>query len=154
MRLSYIAAVALVAAACSDPSGPTALTRGDVAARYATALPSTAGATGTGSLVFTTTEDGVTTDHAAQGADIQLTLAADGSASGHLFVPDVPTGNGTTEDFEADLAGSWALENGIVTLSHDADTFLRNMPLTVRGDRLEGDRTFGGVRVRISLLRQ
>ena len=39
-------------------------------------------------------------------------------------------------------------------LSHGADTFLRDMPLTVNDNRLEGERTFGNVRVRVVLARR
>ena len=149
-----LAATAVLAAACSDSGGPGPLTPDSVAARYATSLPA-AGASGDlGTLVLTTTEGSVSTDHVARGANIQLTLAANGTTSGTMHLPDVPDEDGGVVDFDADLTGTWTLANGMVTLSHAADTFLRDMPLTVRDGRLEGDRSFGNVRVRVTLVRQ
>jgi hypothetical protein len=101
-----------------------------------------------GALSLTTMQDGRTIDWPAEGASVQLDLRADGTTTGRLFIP------GAEEDgidLDEDLAGSWTLSAGRVRLSHPADTFLRDMTFTFRDNRLEGDETFGGVRVRATL---
>ena len=139
--------------ACSDASAPDPISREQVSGSYVTTVP-TSGGSAFGSLTFSTTENGITVDQAARGAEIRLVLAADGTTSGSLVVPDVEIEEDQRETFVADLAGTWRVEGNVVRLSHDADTFLRDMPLTVKENRLEGDRTFGGVRVRVVLARQ
>jgi hypothetical protein len=137
--------------ACSDsPTEPGPLTVEAVAGVY--------GASGAfGAYTFTTVDGGMVTDWLEAGASILLRLNRDGTTEGELFVPGADE-NGS--DFEANLTGTWQLAGGAVTLTHDADTFLREMPLTVVGGRLEGDQTFGrttnssGTRVRLTLQRQ
>jgi hypothetical protein len=104
-----------------------------------------------GAYTFTTVDSGVVTDWMEAGASISLRLNTDGTTEGELFVPGADEDG---SDFEANLTGTWQLAGGAVTLEHDADTFLREMPLTVVGGRLEGDRTFDGTRVRLTLQRQ
>ncbi|HUQ84680.1 MAG TPA: hypothetical protein VM076_26250 [Gemmatimonadaceae bacterium] len=147
--------IALSILACSDANGPAdKLTREELSGSYVAKVPATGGAA-FGTLVLSTTQNGVTVDHVAQGAEIRLALASNGATSGSLHVPNVELGDSKEPvTFDANLAGTWSLDGNTITLSHDADTFLRDMPLTVKGDRLEGDRTFGGVRVRLSLVRQ
>jgi hypothetical protein len=131
--------------ACSEsPSEPVPLTVQDVAGVY--------GASGAfGAYTFTTVDGGVVTDRLEAGASISLRLNTDGTTEGELFVPGADEDG---SDFEANLTGTWQLAGGAVTLEHDADTFLRDMPLTVIGGRLEGDETFDGARVRLTLQRQ
>jgi hypothetical protein len=131
--------------ACSDsPTEPVPLTIEAVAGVY--------GASGAfGAYTFTTVDSGVVTDWLDAGASIALRLNIDGTSEGELFVPGADEDG---SDFEADLTGTWRLEDNAVTLEHDADTFLREMPLTVVVGRLEGDRTFDGTRVRLTLQRQ
>jgi hypothetical protein len=146
--------IALSILACSDANGPEGLTKEELSGSYVATVPVSGGAA-FGTLVLTTTQNGVSVDYAAQGAEIRLALAIDGTTSGSLHIPNVQLDD--SEDpvtFDANLAGTWSLVGNTVTLSHGADTFLRDMPLTVKGNRLEGDRTFGDVRVRLSLVRQ
>mgnify|MGYP006173008693 CR=1 FL=1 len=86
----------------------------------------------------------------ADGATIELVLAENGTTTGRLFIP---AGVAGVPDFDENLAGTWAVVDGRVVLSHAADTFLRDMPLELEGDRLVGDQRFGGVRVRVVLQR-
>jgi len=130
-RLSILVAVAL-ATACSDSTAPT--------------MESVAG-TYTAST-FTALEAGTTTDILAAGGSITLTLAIPGTTTGRVFVPG---GGENGEDFDEDLSGTWTLQDSTVTLDHAADTFLRDMPLTVRGLQLSGQETFGGVTVTVVL---
>lgn len=144
-----ITCVALLAA-CQDggPTPPATPTMQSVAGSYA-ALEGEAGSNSYGAISFTTTLDGKTTDWLAQGAVIQISLALDGSTTGHILVPGV---YGDGSDFDEDLAGSWSLDGSTATLSHSADTFLRDMPFTVEDDQIIGDRAFGDdARIRVVL---
>jgi hypothetical protein len=125
----------LAAVACDDdPVGVTPPTEEEVAGTYAAS-----DALG----VFTTEVDEETTDHLAEGATITVVLAADGTASGSIFVPDWDEG-----DLEADLDGTWTLDGFTVTLEIDAGTFLDELELTwaegglSASGTLEGDVTF------------
>ncbi len=106
-----------------------------------------------GAITFTTsTADGDDeTDWLAQGASIVLELADDGTTGGRLFVPGGDEDGG---DMDEDLTGTWSVEDGVVTLAHDADTFLRDMPFASDGDRLEGEETFGDMTIRVVLIRR
>lgn len=129
---------------CSDdgvsPDGPTVAS---VAGDYAAVEEF-------GAWEFTTTADGETIDRLAEGAYVEIALNPDGSTAGELFVPEADEDGA---DFQADLAGTWTLDAGTVTFSHEADTFLRDTPFTADGDRLSGEQTFDGVRVRLELAR-
>lgn len=124
-------------AACGsdDATGPDAA---DVAGSYdATTL--------TGSAL------GTSHDLLADGASIHLVLSEDGTSSGHLFVPATEF---TGEEVDADLAGTWTLDANTVTLTQSADSFLRDVPLTVDGAQLTGTQTIQGVTVHVVLDRQ
>jgi hypothetical protein len=147
---SFAAAFAVLA--CSDATSPNPISIEQVSGTYVTDVATSGAAFG--SLTFSTTENGAVVDQAVRGAKIELVLASDGTTRGSIFVPDVETEDDTREPFVADLTGTWRVAGNVVTLTHDADTFLRDMPLTVKGDRLEGDRTFGNVRVRVAMVRR
>lgn len=104
-----------------------------------------------GALTFTTTSNGAVVDWLDEGATLSLRLNADLTTEGHLFVPGADEDG---SDIDADLVGTWQLTNNIVTLAHAADTFLRDMALTANADRLAGDHTFSGTRIRLTLERQ
>ncbi len=130
---SFVALCGLmVVVACGDAQAPTVQ---DVAGTYE-------------ATTFTTEEAGTTTDRLAAGASITLTLGADGSTTGRLFVPG---GAEDGSDFDADLTGTWTLSESTVELAHDADTFMRDMPFAVDGSRLVGEATFSGVMIRVVL---
>lgn len=132
MRLWASVLAAVLVAACSDSTAPT---MASVAGSYA-------------ATTFTVTESGGTTNILAAGGSISLTLAAAGTTSGRLFVPGGAEGGG---DFDEDLTGTWSLQDSTVTLDHDADTFLRDMTFTVRGQQLVGQETFTDVTVAVVL---
>jgi hypothetical protein len=104
-----------------------------------------------GALSFTTTASGETIDWLAVGGSLEIDLAADGTTTGRVFVPG---GDEDGSDWEADLKGTWTLAGSTIRFSHKADTFVRDMPFTVRDGRLDGDQTFGGTRVRVVLARR
>lgn len=99
-------------------------------------------------VAFTASMNGTVIDHLAAGAELEITLAEDGTTTGLLFIPGADEGGG---DLQADLAGSWTLDGGIVTFDQVADTFVRDMPFEYRDGRLLGDATFSGVRVQVTL---
>lgn len=96
---------------------------------------------------FTTDSAGMTTDWLAHGAQLQITLAAHGVAQGLLIFPDTTGG----PILLADLAGTWTLTGDTVRLQNPVDTFVRNMPWIASENRLTGDYTFGGTRIRAVL---
>ncbi|MGD8699773.1 MAG: hypothetical protein PVJ43_10810 [Gemmatimonadales bacterium] len=115
----------------------------------AASTPDVAAAAGTyRATTFTMEEAGVVTDWLARGASIDLTLYADGTAAGRLFVPG---GGRAGSDFDEDLTGSWSLTGATLELDHAAETFLREMQLGVAGSRLTGAETFGSVTVGVVL---
>jgi hypothetical protein len=90
---------------------------------------------------------------------VDITLTADGATSGRLVIPDVPSddGDGRTFTLDASMAGTWTLDpdGRTVTLDQDADTFMRDIPLVVRGDgRLEGSLAGTDTKLRLVLVRR
>jgi hypothetical protein len=127
---SLLAVVALVA--CSDAFKPTTE---NVSGDYQ--LQS-----------FTTDSAGVHKDWVAAGAALELLLSPLGDVIGGLQIPL------DTTIFLANLAGTWQMSGKTVHFTQDADTFVRDMDWIADKDRLSGDETFGGVRVRVVLKRQ
>jgi hypothetical protein len=126
-----------LAGGCSDTTAP-APTVDQVAGSYV-------------ATEFLVTAGGTVTDQLAAGSELTVTLVADGSATGRLFVP------GGAEDgshFDADLAGSWTLSGRVVTINTTADTFVRNLAFRYDNGRLRADQTFAGTRVEILLVRR
>ena len=106
MKRLAVVAFTLAAVGCDNATEPT---MAEVVGTYE-------------AVEFTAAADGDTTDQLARGATLEITLADDGSTVGSLFVPGGAEDGG---DFQADLAGSWALDAGTVTFEQDADTFIR-----------------------------
>jgi hypothetical protein len=100
--------------------------------------------------LFTVTTASGTTNLLAGGATVDITLAADGSTAGRLFVPGGAEGGG---DLEADLSGTWTLNGRTVTFSQEADTFVRDAEFTAGVNSLETETTFNGEVVRLTLAR-
>jgi hypothetical protein len=97
---------------------------------------------------FTLTTSAGTTNLLTSGATVSVTLAADGSTTGHVFVPGGAEDGG---DFDADLAGTWALTGSTVTFNQTADTFIRDVAFTTTWNRLTGEGTFGDVTLHLVL---
>lgn len=140
--LAAVAALVVAVAACGDDgTGPDGIEQNDVVGSYE-------------ATTFETTEDGQTTDQLAEGAALTITLDADGTTTGNLFVPGGAEDGG---DLDASLAGTWSYDaaSNSVSFGQDADTFVRDMSLTaVRAGgnvRLEGEETFGGVTITVVL---
>lgn len=97
---------------------------------------------------FTLTDADGTLDLLALGAVVDVTLAANGTTSGTLFVPGGGEGG---EDFESDLTGTWALDGSTVTFAQTGDNLLPDVEFTASRDRLTGEATFGDDTVRLVL---
>ncbi len=99
---------------------------------------------------WTGIESGTTTDILAAGGVFDIVLTAQGTTTGRLFIPGSVTGEG---DFDSNLAGTWTQTGSVIEFHHAADTFVRDMAFTVQGFNLVGDRTFGDLRIRVTLTR-
>ncbi len=93
----------------------------------------------------------VSGDVLAAGGSLSITLNADGSTSGSVFVPAALNDG---QDFTASLAGTFTITDGSVTFTQDADTFVRDITWEVDGTRLRGAGTFSGVTITVVLTRQ
>jgi len=138
MALSAATILLSIVAACGSDK-PTGLDMGDVGGSYE-------------ATVLTVTQAGTAQDFIAAGATIQLVLDEDGTTSGHLFIPASDLSHG--EAVDADMAGSWTLDGTTVHITQSADTFIRDLPLTVDGNDLTGDATFDDVQVHLVMSRQ
>jgi hypothetical protein len=80
-------------------------------------------------------------------------LRGDGTTAGRIFIPNFNE-DGEREqgvNLDMDLAGTWSANGDIVTLDHEADTFLRDMLFHVRSGGLEAEEVFSEVTVRLVL---
>src|SRR3954465_6623273 len=94
------------------------------------------------------------TNQLVAGSTLQITLAGNGTTSGHLHV----AASGSNPAFDADMAGTWTQDGMTVEISQPADTFVRDMPFTLTANGgsswdLVGDKTFAGTEIRITLSR-
>ena len=105
---------------------------------------------GSYTTAFTVTKGGTTTSVLAQGGALALVLNPQGATGGYLHIPGSVTGDVDEDD---DLTGTWTRSGNTVKLDHTAETFLRDMPLTIQGGSLVGDRTFRTFRVQVTLIR-
>ena len=88
------------------------------------------------------------------GSTLQITLAENGTTSGHLHF----AASGANPALDADMAGTWTVSGNVVDFTQAADTFVRDMPFTVGSNiqgitTLTGDRTFSGTQIQITLTR-
>ena len=89
-----------------------------------------------------------TTDLLALGSTVDITLAANGTTSGRLFVPG---GDDDGGDLDVDLAGTWALSGSNVTFNQTGDSFIRDVEFTAGPDQLNGEGEFSGAIIRLVL---
>ena len=89
-----------------------------------------------------------TTDLLAFGSTVAITLAADGTTSGRLFVPG---GDDDGSDLDVDLAGTWTLSGSTVTFSQTGDSFIREVEFTAGPNQLNGEGEFSGALIRLVL---
>ncbi len=82
-------------------------------------------------------DEGVPFDFLDEGGSLSITLAANGTTTGTLFLPGAGEAG---EDINASMAGTWAYDEDTNALTFDqaADTYVRDATWTVDGDRIEG----------------
>lgn len=134
MRAFVLLMLALPLGACGGDN-PFSLTVESVAGSY------------TASSFMISSSSG-STDLLALGATVTITLAADGTTTGRLFVPE---GAEDGSDLDVDLAGSWTLAGSTVTFTQPGDTFIRDIAFTAGANRLSGEGTFSGTSIRLVL---
>jgi hypothetical protein len=78
----------------------------------------------------------------ALGATVDVSLASNGTTTGHLTVP----GN-----VDEDLAGTWTLSGSTVTFSQTAGTLIQDATFTAEENRLTGNGTFSGLALLVVL---
>lgn len=100
---------------------------------------------------FTVTTGGTDYDMLESGSSIHLVLSADGTTSGRAIVP---AGDVVPEALDEDLVGTWLLSGSTVTFSHEADSFIGNVPFTVDGNELVGNGSFGAADIHLVMTRQ
>ena len=101
---------------------------------------------------FSIVDNTGTHDLLPDGARLDLTLAAGGSVSGTLTIPDLGSGDGAET---ASMAGTWTLQGNILTFDQAADTFVRDTPFILKSsNQIEADKAFSGTRVLLTLARQ
>ena len=103
---------------------------------------------------WTTTGNSGHQDQLLAGSTLQITLAPNGTTTGHLHV----AASGANPVFDADMAGTWTVNANVVDIAQAADTFVKDMLFTVGSNiqgiiTLTGDQTFSGTRIQITLTR-
>ena len=102
---------------------------------------------------FVTTGGSGQTDQLMAGSTLNITLNSNGTTTGHLHM----AASSANPVFDEDMAGTWAQSGNTVTFTQSADTFIRDMPFSAvaNGSKwaLEGDHTFSGTRIQLTLTR-
>jgi len=98
---------------------------------------------------FTLTSSSGVVDLLATGASVAVTLDPAGTTTGQLLLP----GDDTVGDHNEDLAGTWTLTGGKVTISPTGPSVLRFTEFTAASDRLTGERDLSGETLRLVLTR-
>jgi len=134
-RLLIVAtAAATLATACADdPNVPPAGVPGSY---HATA--------------FSLASGGPAYDLLASGASLTMTLAADHTTTGRLFVPAEFAGGAAVDE---SMAGTWRQSNDTVYFDGPADTFVRDVPFVVRTNTLWGEYDPPGGQLRVTLMK-
>ena len=131
---AFIVVGTFLAVGCSDPITPESIA-------------------GTYTATTFTLSGEVTEDVLATGGTLTITFNADGTTSGSLFVPAASEASEDV-DLVVDMAGTFSLSDGSISLTQTGDSFVRVLDWTVEGDQIHGTRTNGGVTVTITLSRQ
>ncbi len=97
-----------------------------------------------------TTFTAATTDVLAAGGSIAVTLHANGTTTGQLFVPASVTGGAA---LTVDLAGTFALIGNRVRFDLNTASFVENVDFDIVGTTLRGNGTFGVIPATVVLTR-
>lgn len=103
---------------------------------------------------FVTTGGGGQTNQILAGSTVSVTLASNGSVTGHLHL----AATNANPVVDEDLAGTWTQSGNTVTFANTADSFINNITFAVVASgnawELVGDQVFSGTRVQITLTQQ
>jgi hypothetical protein len=77
-------------------------------------------------IIFVTTGTSGQTNQLTNGGSLNITLAANGTTSGHLHV----SASGNNPALDADMAGTWARQGDQIRFTQAADTFMNNLAFT------------------------
>lgn len=93
-------------------------------------------------------------NHLTNGGSLNMTLAANGTTTGHLHM----AASGSNPAFDADMAGTWTMNGNVVDFDQTADSFVRDMhftlqPIATNTWDLVGDQVFSGTRIQLTLRR-
>ena len=117
--------------------------------------PSTTPIAGTyAATFFQTTGSSGQRNEIAAGSTLTISLAANGTTTGHLHV----AASGANPVFDSDLAGTWSATGNVVDFVQVADNFVDDILFTWGSDiqgisTLAGDQVFSGTRIQITLTR-
>jgi len=103
---------------------------------------------------FMTTGASGQTNQLLIGSTLQITLASDGSTTGHLHL----AASGAFAARDDDMGGTWTTNGNVVNFHQPADTFVRDMnfvldPIATGVWDLVGDQNFSGTRIQLTLSR-
>ena len=103
-------------------------------------------------LIFVTQGSFGQTNQLGNGGSLNITLANNGTTSGHLHLV---ASNGTPA-LDADMAGTWTIQNDKVTFTQAADTFMNDLVFTfqpIASDTwyLVASQTIQGTNINITL---
>lgn len=108
----------------------------------------TSGAYTTDTFIAYPEETGDTIRVAEGGGFIRLTLHADDSVSGRMFIPEAYRGTGEPDaegDYDVRIGGTYHTSGDSVFFDHEADTFIRDVPWIWRNDTLRAQEYPGTV---------
>ena len=105
-------------------------------------------------IFFQTTGSSGQRNEIAAGSTLTISLAANGTTTGHLHV----AASGANPVFDSDLAGTWSATGNVVDFVQVADNFVDDILFTWGSDiqgisTLAGDQVFSGTRIQITLTR-
>ena len=96
---------------------------------------------------FTITSTAGSTNLLLLGATVTVTLASDGTSSGHLHVP----GDDQGTDVDENLAGTWTLSGNTVTFSQSTSSLIEGAEFTAERDVLRGSGVINGLSILLVL---
>ena len=119
---------------------------------YSTAPSQSAAAGSYSAFQFVTTGSSGQTNQLSIGSTVQITLASNGTTTGHLHL----AASGSQQAFDADLAGTWSQTGNVIDFTEAVDNFVNDMLFTIQPIAngvwdLVGDDTFSGTHVQLTL---
>lgn len=103
-------------------------------------------------IIFVTTGSSGQTNQLTNGGSLNITLASNGTTSGHLHV----AASGNTAALDADMAGTWTRTGDKVDFTQAADTFMNDLiftyePISNNSWHLTSSQVIQGTQINITL---